>query len=327
MATIIKRGDNWQAKVRRKGYPPLSRTFDTKVLAERWARQIEGEMDRGCFVDPTEANNTTLDAALERYGREVTPHKKGIAQEEVRIRFWRRDPLARFSLANLKPSDLAKWRDAKLKAGTGPTTVRNYLALISHLYTVAIKEWGMTSLGNPIEKIKMPSAAKARDRRLVDKEEERLLKACDASKCTWLAPIVRVALETAMRQGELLKLQWADVDLARRVAKLHDTKNGDDREVPLSTAAVAELKKLPRSLDGRVFPVTREVLDTYFRKAVTAAEIKNLKFHDLRHEATSRLFELGLNPMEAAAITGHKTLQMLKRYTHLRAEDLAEKLG
>ena len=196
MATITKRGDSWQAKVRRKGYPQIGRTFDSKADAEKWARLIEGEMDRGVFVDRREAERTTLDEALERYEREVTPRKKGAKQEQLRLRAWRRDPLAQFALANIRGSDLAAWRDKRLAVGTSPTTVRNDLALISHLFNVAIKEWGMESLTNPIDKIKMPTAARARDRRLdprPDKdgknEEIRLLEACDASSYGWLGPL------------------------------------------------------------------------------------------------------------------------------------------
>lgn len=327
MATIVERSAGWQAKIRRKGYPAQSRTFDSKADAEKWARGVEHAMDRGCFVDSREAERTTLAEALERYEREVTPRKKGAKQERLRIALWRRDPLAQYSLANIRGADLAAWRDKRLNAGTSPTTVRNDLALLSHLFNTAIKEWGLESLSNPIEKIKMPTAARARDRRLVGDEEMRLLEACRASSCPWLAPVVTLALETAMRQGEMLSLTWDNIDLPRRVAHLPDTKNGESRDVPLSTAAVTVLSTLPRAINGRTFPLSQDNLEGYWRRAVKAAEIADLRFHDLRHEATSRLFEKGLNPMEVAAITGHKTLQMLKRYTHLRAEDLASRLG
>lgn len=327
MATIVERKGGWQAKIRRKGYEPQSHTFDTKADAERWARGIEHQMDRGVFVDSREAERTTLAEALDRYEREVTPRKKGTKQERLRLALWRRDPLAKRSLAKIRGADLAAWRDKRLDAGTSPTTVRNDLALLSHLFNTAIKEWGLESLSNPIEKIKMPTPARARDRRLVGDEETRLLEACEASNCPWLAPAVILALETAMRQGELLSLTWTNIDLTRRVARLDDTKNGDRRDVPLSTAAVTILSDLPRAIDGRAFPITQDNLEGYWRRATKAAEIADLRFHDLRHEATSRLFEKGLNPMEVAAITGHKTLQMLKRYTHLRAEDLASRLG
>lgn len=173
----------------------------------------------------------------------------------------------------------------------------------------------------------MPAAARARDRRLVGDEATRLLEACNTSSCPWLAPITILAVETAMRQGELLALTWDTIDLTRRVARLLDTKNGERRDVPLSIAAIAVLTALPRAIDGRVFPISQDNLEGYWRRATKAAEIADLRFHDLRHEAASRLFEKGLNPMEVAAITGHKTLQMLKRYTHLRAEDIAVRIG
>lgn len=333
MATIIRRGETWQAKVRRKGYPPISRTFDTKSDAEKWARQIEGEMDRGAFVDRRESDSTTLDMALERYEREVTPRKKGAKQESLRIRAWRRDPLAKFALSNLRGSDLATWRDRRIAAGASPTTVRNDLALISHLFNTAIKEWGLTALSNPVEKIKMPAPARARDRRL-DREKDSdglseetwLLAACDDGP-HWLGPMVRLALATAMRQGELLALDWRNIDLERKVARLQDTKNGDRRDVPLSSEAIKALNGLPGSRTGKVFSIGTMAVVHAFQRACKRTGINDLRFHDLRHEATTRLFEKGLNPMEAAAVTGHKTLQMLKRYTHLRAEDLAERLG
>jgi integrase len=158
-------------------------------------------------------------------------------------------------------------------------------------------------------------------------EEERLLTACGQAGTPWLKPMVQLALETGMRQGELLALTWDHIELGRRVARLLDTKNGEARDVPLSSAAVTVLRDLTHCLDGRVFPLNKDQVAHFFTRAAAQAELVDLRFHDLRHEATSRLFELGLNPMEAAAVTGHKTLQMLKRYTHLRAEDLAAKLG
>lgn len=340
MATFQKRSGNWRAIIRRQGYPPISRTFDSKADAEAWARDEENKMDRGIFLDRREAEATTLREALERYEREVTPRKKGAKQEMHRLAAWKRDPLALRSLASIRGADLAAWRDKRLAGGASPTTVRNDLALISHLFNVAAKEWGLESLVNPIERIKMPTPARARDRRLDPRpdddgntEEMRLLAAAEA-EWVWLAPIIRLALATAMRRGELLALDWANIDLARRVARLLDTKNGERRDVPLSSAAVKVLEGLlepregvKRLASGPVFPVSAQALDDHWRKAAKTAGCADLHYHDLRHEATSRLFEKGLGLMEVAAITGHKTLAMLKRYTHLRAEDLAAKLG
>ncbi len=325
MATFVKRGNSWQVKIRRQGYKPVARTFDTKTAGERWARDVERRMDIGTYVDTTEAERTTLREALERYEREVTPRKKGAEQERYRIAKWKRDDLAYRFLASIRGADMAAWRDQQLATGLSPTTIRNDLALISHLFTVASREWGLESLSNPVKKITAPAPAKGRDRRLQPGELPKLLEGCDATGSPWLRPLVELALETAARQGELLNLTWADV--GEKKAILRDTKNGETREAPLSTRAREILKVLPRTLDGRVFPLNKSQATYFFRRATDKAKLADLHFHDLRHEATSRLFEKGFNPMEAATVTGHKTLQMLKRYTHLRAEDLADRLG
>jgi integrase len=201
----------------------------------------------------------------------------------------------------------------------------------------------MIAVENPVASIRRPPPSKARERRLDADEEVRLLKALDdhsgeseredgkryrhGTRNPWIKPVVLLALETAMRRGELLSLQWENVDLARRVAHLPKTKNGDARNVPLSSRAVAVLQALPRSIDGRVFPVEDYMIREAWKQACKRAGIEDLRFHDLRHEATSRLAEKLPNVVELSAVTGHKDLRMLKRYYHPRAEDLAKKLG
>ena len=328
MAAYQKRSGHWRAIVRRQGLPgAITATFDSKPKAQAWAREIESQLDREIYIDRREGERTTLGEALERYGREITPAKKGARQEALRVAAWGRDALAAKSLAAIRGADLARWRDDRLAAGRSSTTVRNDLSIISHLYNTAIKEWGMESLTNPVLKIKKPAPARARDRRLEEGEEQRLLEACSVVDVYWLKPLIQIALSTAMRMGEILRLEWQNIDLKRCVAHLVDTKNGDKRDVPLSSMSVKVLESLPTSINGRIFPVNQPQVEYRFKYAVAKAGIKGLRFHDLRHEATSRLFEIGLNPMEAAAVTGHRTLTMLKRYTHLRAEDLAKKLG
>ena len=295
MATIEKRGKfQWRAKVRRKGHPPQSGTFDTKGAAELWARRVEREMDTGVFVSRLEGERTTLREALERYEREVTPAKKGWREETYRIGYWRRHSLAARTLAAMRSSDLAGWRDERLQAGYSPITVRNELNIISHVFTIATKEWGMDGLTNPVTQIRKPTLPEGRDRRLQDGEEDRLMNGCLASRSPWLAPIVVIALETGMRLGEIMSLRWSYVDLENQVARLTDTKNGTRRDAPLSSCAVATLETLPRSLDGRVFPLAADTVKRGYRRAVERAELGDLRFHDLRHEATSRLFERGL---------------------------------
>ena len=201
------------------------------------------------------------------------------------------------------------------------------------MFEIARKEWGIYVL-NPVRDVKMPANGKARERRLLanppegECEESRLIDACMKARNPCLLPLVRLALETAMRRSELLKLQWRYIDLTRQTAYLPDTKNGEARAVPLSTTAVETLKSLHKGGQGPVFErVTAEALKRAFMRATQRAGLDDFHFHDLRHEATTRFFESGLNIMKVASITGHKDLRMLRRYTHLKAKDLAKKLA
>ena len=283
-------------------------------------------MDKGVFVSRAEAESTTLKELLDRYLAEITPGKKGAAPEATRMRAFMRHPLAQRFVAGIRGVDIARFRDERLQK-VSSATVKRDLVLLGHVFEVARKEWGI-HVHNPVRDIKLPSDNRPRDRRLQAGEDARLLDACQAARNPRLLPIVQLALETAMRQGELIRLRWEHIDLNRRTAHLPDTKNGESRTVPLSTTAVEVLRVLPRSLLGQVFPgVTTEAIKRAYIRAVRRAGIEYLRFHDLRHEATTRLFEKGLNIMEVASITGHKDLRMLRRYTHLKAEDLARKLG
>lgn len=226
---------------------------------------------------------------------------------------------------------------------------RKYALIISHCYNIAVKRWRLT-VANPVASIELPSNGPSRDRRLEAGEEDRFFAELAKARNKYVLPLVRFAVEVAARRGELLALQWDDVKYlpdGTGIAALYNTKNGEDRTVPLSSRAVDILKGLVRPIKGgSVFPLTIENLRAAREEALKRARkayekeceeagktpspefLTNLRFHDLRHEATSRLFERGVfDSMEVASITGHKTLQMLKRYTHLRAEDLARKLG
>lgn len=335
MATFEKRGSSWRAKVRRAGLPPIVRTFDTKTEAQRWATNIEAQADTGILQDQLSADAVTLHDALARYARDVTPSKKGARQEASRIKRWQRHELAGLPLGQIRASHLASWRDTRLKAGTSPTTIRTDLALISHLYTTARKEWSIP-VTNPCADVRLPAPARGRDRRLEGDEEKRLLEACrpypdengkSVTQTPWLAPAVELAIATAMRLGELVSLKWQDVDWQARTAFLRDTKNGDVRRVPLSKAAIVTLLAIPLTTDPRVLPTSEAAISQAWGHAVKRAKISGLRFHDLRHEATARLFERSdLRDIEIASITGHKTHAMLKRYANLRAADLAARL-
>ena len=309
----------------------MARTFDLKTEAQVWAKQIESEMDRGVFVSRTEAEGTTLAEALERYLREITPAKKPSTQsrETIRARVIAEASLARRSLASIKGSDIATFIRGRQAEGLGANAIRLDLALLSHVFTVAGSAWGMESLANPVKRIRgqRPKLPGGRTRRLVDDEYQRLVEAASGDQGGKIGPIITWAVETAMRRSEIAGTRWEHLDRKDRVLLIPETKNGTPRQVPLSTAALQVLDGLPRRLDGHVWSMRPDSISQAFERVCRAAGIEGLTFHDLRHEATSRLFEKGLNPMEVAAITGHKTLQMLKRYTHLKAKDLVGRLG
>ncbi len=336
----------WQAHIRRRGYPAQVRTFDTKAEAEAWAATIESEMARRVFVSRAEAEETTLREALERYAQEISRQKKGAARERSTIAAWQASPLGGRILASIRGKDVAAAIQAMTREGLSPNTIRIYLALLSHLFNIARKEWGMVSLTNPVEFVRKPRLPPGRDRRLQGDEEVRLLAAAQAYDATphaggHVGPIITWAIETAMRRGEIAAMRWDHVDRKARVLLIPETKTGTPRRVPLSTRALAALPPAGVVLDALpqdfcspnrgskeiVWAMRPDSISQAFERVCKAAGVEGLTFHDLRHEATSRLFEKGLNPMQVAAITGHKTLQMLKRYTHLRAEDLVGMLG
>lgn len=281
-------------------------------------------MSRKRFVDMRVAEATTVAEALERYEREISKNKKGARQERTRIKTWAEGKYGRKSLATLRSSDLAEYRDARLAEGVSTNTVRLSLALISHLYTVAIKDWGIEGLSNPVAKLRMPKGSRERDRRPTASELKAVIKAAGTIHAE-MPVIIEIAVETAMRRGELLTLRRADI--RGKHALLEDTKNGSRRLVPLSIRARALLDSLPARIDGQVFSLAPHSVSQYFLRACRSAGVKDLHFHDMRHEGTSRFFERGLALMEVASITGHRTLSVLRRYTHLCPDALADKLG
>lgn len=324
MSAIRKRANGWQARVQRKGFTEKCKTFTNKNDAVAWARLTESEMDRGLYLCRAEAENTTFGEILNRYLREVTPHKKGAAVERYRVNAWLKTTLAKRYLSTLKATDFAVWRDNRIKSGASANTIRLELAVISNLFNVAKSEWGFESISNLTERIRTPKLPSGRTRRVSDEEIEQLIQHTDSRELPY---ILKIAIGTGMRRGEIAHLEWEHVDFKKCTALLQDTKNGEARTIPLNTKCLAILKSLPRNINGRVFNMTPHAISYAFIRACKRAKLNGLHFHDIRHEAITRFFEIGLNVMEVSSISGHKTLQMLKRYTHLRAEELAKRLG
>jgi len=354
LATIVQtRLGKWKAVIRKRGWPTVSKTFRIQKDALTWARRTEVEIEKGIFIDPSHSERITFDKALSRYLSEVVPTKKPATQETDK---YCAEPLrayfGKYSLAAISSDLVASYRDKRLATplqrvdrATGKprtlsaNTVRLELALLSHLFNTAIREWRLGLVRNPVSGIRKPSPGEGRDRRLRGNEEARLRQALANYSNPMLGWIFDIALETGMRSGEIAGLHLHQVDVRRRVVRLAITKNESARTVPLTRRA-AEVFAL--ALDN---PARPEGCDLVFfgepgrdgkRRPYTFAKVWNgiktslglgdLHFHDLRHEAVSRLVEAGFSDQEVSAISGHKSMQMLKRYTHLRAEDLVDRL-
>ncbi len=327
MASIRCRNGKWQARVVRKGFPAESGTFATKQDAERWARKIESEIDSGRYVSLTEAQRVTLGDVIDRFIKEVLPGMRSAKDDKIRLSAIMAKPIARHSMATLTAARIAQYRDERLRE-VKPDTVIRELAFLSSIVNHARREWDINT-PNPVASVRKPKPGAWRDRVLSTDEEARLLTAIEPTgrRSPWTKPLVVLALETAMRQGELLSLRWQDVDLANRVARLPLTKNGDARTVPLSTKAAETLRQLPRCITGEVFPVRKAALHRVFLRATARAGLMDFRFHDLRHTAITRMATKLPNVIELSAVTGHRSLSMLRRYYHPAAADLARKLG
>lgn len=362
MAQITNRGKyQWRARVRRKGYPDLSKTFNSKDEAKAWAEEIEREMRSSSYVSRVEAESTSLHEALERYEREISSSKKGHDREKLVLRLIKQTDLSLRPMASIRSADIASLRD-RWSTTLKPATVLRRLALLSNVFTIARKEWGMESLQNPVEFVRKPKPNNARVRRLYAKPANasqlttelvargELERICEASGSRWLPYIVVIAVETAMRRSEIVAMTWGNLSLERRVAHLEDTKNGTARDVPLSTKAVETLQHLKDALEAtpsltsRVFPLSSDTVTQAFERAVARARkiyeqecsdakepadtkfLNDLRFHDLRHEATSRLAAV-YQLHELTKVTGHKEPRMLMRYYHPDAEELAKRLS
>ena len=308
-------------------------------------------MVRGAYIQRASADRMTVEDALEalscRGNTDQTPDLSKLRQQA----FQDSDrALGKYSLAALTPEIIAKFREARLagedrKDAKGKPiprandTVRLDLALLGHLFTVAIKEWGIGLPSNPVMNIRRPAPGPGRNRRLSRDEEKRLLDSVDKHSNPMLRWIVRIALETGMRASEILTLRRMQVDLKRRIVRLLETKNTTPRTVPLSVTAVELFRE---AINHPVRPIDTDLIfygepgkdgkrrpyqfNPVWMKIKCKQGLADVRFHDLRHEAVSRFVEAGLSDQEVSAISGHKSMQMLKRYTHLRAEDLVDRL-
>ena len=327
MPTIRKRAGRWQAQVRLKDKPALTKTFDRYQEAVSWAAQIEKDLrGRRTNSEGLHPSRTTLGDLIDRYKREITPAKRSSDIEELRLGKMEQDKIASKVVGSITSGDVADYRDRRL-AVVSVDTVRRDLGTLQHVWDVAEKSWGLVGAANPFRLIVKPSASPGRSRRLGADEEKRLEAACASCRNKVIPLVVTFALETAMRQGEIVALQKADIDHEKRLALIRVSKNGRSRLVPLSERASEAAKQAADlSDDTRVFATTTTGVKLAWKRIVRRSKIDDLHFHDLRHEAISRLFERGFSLPEVALVSGHRTPAMLMRYTHVEAERIASKL-
>lgn len=330
LASISKTKFNtYRVQIRRTGLPSINQSFKTKEEALAWIRKTEYELDTDRYLSKEDTERTTFAELVTRYINQVSPRKKGFKQEAYTLNKIKRE-FSNFRVHQIKSMHIAAYRDKLLNKGYAAATVLKEISLISQVFELAIKEWGIPLPNNPCRNIKKPKVNNQRSRRLTKDEESLLLHYAAESKAILLPHLITLALETGMRLGELLSLTWNHVYLDRRFVYLPDTKNGTSRSVPLSTKAIQELEKIKKHPDNnRVFWTWshNKCIENVWKRICRKAGIENLHFHDIRHEATTRLSEKLSNILELSAVTGHKDLRMLKRYYHPKAEEIALKLG
>jgi integrase len=327
MASIRNRNGKWQVRINRQGFPSTTKTFNSRSLAERWSRQIENEIKNGTYQNANQARETKFRDAIERYLDEVTLKSKSIKEDSYRLKAMMRHWIGSLTLIELNQFKVVKYRDERLEKVSAGTVIRE-LAYISSIINHARREWGYV-ITNPIPLVKKPPSPPGRNRILSEEELNRLFEACKPrvkNGNLLILPIVRFAYETAMRRSEILGLTWNCVDLNKRVAYLHTTKNGESRKVPLSSKAIEILNSLHKDSTRKIFPINHANFTAHFERVRKTARIEDLHFHDLRHMAITRMAKKLPNVIELSSVSGHKSLKMLQRYYHPDAEELALKL-
>lgn len=331
MASVRKRNGKWEAQVRRKGFPTISKSFHLKSDALEWSRYTEQRADRRTLpYDPKRLDAVTLRSLLERYIAEVLPRKRGKVEGILLDGFIRnQQDLCSLSLSAMTVAHFCQYRDKRLKT-VKPATVCRELGIIQHAMEMAIREWDLPLQENPVAKVRKPEINNRRNRRLTSDEFKALLRSLRKCQNIYIRPMTLFAIETGMRKGEILAAKWIHLNAESRTLFLPMTKNGDSRTVPLTLKAMRILRLLgmPEGKSSTlIFNTSEQAFKMAWQRTLKRSGIENMRFHDLRHEAISRFFERGLSVPEVALISGHKDFRMLFRYTHLRAEDVAKKLS
>lgn len=329
----------YRVKIRLKGHPSESASFGRLTDAKRWAQSTEAAIREGRYFKTAEAKRHTLGELIDRYISEELPHKPKNARNIALHLNWWKSELGEYALADVGPALIVQAKNKLLSTKTrlgkprSNATVVRYMASLSHAYSVATRDWSWID-DSPMRKVTKPKQARGRERFLSDDERGRLLTACELSTSNFLYPVVVLALSTGMRRGEIMALRWSQIDLIKQRILLHDTKNGTSRAVPLTGLAHSLIQGMSeaRRIDTQVVfygndPQTPVDLKKPWTTAIAKAKLTDFRFHDLRHSAASYLAMNGATTIEIAAILGHKTLQMVKRYSHLANSHMSTVVG
>lgn len=319
---------SYRTRVRMKGFPEQSATFKRKTDADRWGQKTASEMKEGKYFGTNEARKHTLSELINRYIETIIQKKtdsRKFKQNQIQQLEWWNKQIGAYRIGDITPALIAEYRD---KISTPEkkllnATINRYLAALSHVFTIAVNEWGWSG-SNPLLKVTRMREAKGRTRYLSDEERQRLLNACKNYNNKILYTVVVLALSTGARFTELMTLKWEQIDIDRGVALLLKTKNGEIRNIYFSGLALELIKKLYDERDNEselVFHGSKKTMpmkiDKHWKKVIEIAQIKDFRFHDLRHSAASYLAMNGASSVEIAEVLGHKTLAMVKRYSHL----------
>ena len=322
MGCVRKRGNSWNAQVRISGWRSFTKTFQTKLDAKQWIVNLEKELKSKPLPEKN-IKNLKLKDLFNKYKFEILPKLKSHKIVTYKLNFLSRLWLGEIIVVNLTKGHLEQFcKDRKLVVKDG--TIKSELMLIKRIVKIANDKWNYGIPFNAFYGIELPSPHKPRNRRATQEELSILIAHANKQRNTYISTIIQFAVETGMRRSEILKLKWIDVNLETRIASLYDTKNGDDRHIPLTKTAVQLLSNLTQ-LSDFVFPISANCLRLAWERCRKKSNIKGLRFHDLRHEAVSRYFEMGLSVPEVALISGHKDVRQLFRYTHLKPESLIAK--
>ena len=322
MSTIRKRRGKYQVQVRRIGVRPVSKSFHALKDAPTWARQMETEADRGSSPDRKKLQRVTLGELVTRYRNDVSIHKRSVANERIALSAFLLHPICRKRLSEVSALDFVSYRDERLRE-VKPATLKRDFTCLRHMFRLALDEWGLPISENPLAKLQFKGADQRRERRLRSGELDRLIQAAKVCRNSLVGITIRFAVETAMRRGEILSVRKSDIDPVNRALLIRETKTGHSRTIPLTTLAA---RLLSQREGDPLFPMTPNAFRLAWERVKARAGIDDLHFHDLRHEAISRFFEMGLNVPEVALISGHRDMRMLARYTHPQRQLISQKL-